>query len=356
MRHITLPETLGHTYTGELEFIIRDPLRHEVIDVIRDHNLVKVFAKEMLAHQLAPRRIWDPEAGTGSGAWVDAGLDVFYQYAPRYILFGAAFDANRQPVPSNDPRYYQLDPGSGTYVPIQLSVGADYGGGLINAIPIAEPTRPLKRVERIYYEASYQPAGTPLLQPDVRAMNNVIVLETTLHKDEYNGFGQTPSDYFTITEVALAAGKELGNIGACDCDPHDLFLDSHPPGPSARQALLARASGTGTISLDPSELANVDVIREGDQVKIVAAGPGGTEDAPEMLGQVNPFYLVVNKTLGGSDMVLDRTPVTAAGVPLVGPIGVFMDGLRIFSHRILMSPLKKSQDFEVVVRWRIVLS
>jgi hypothetical protein len=355
MHQITLPEELGRSYTGELEFIIRDPVRHETIDIIRDHNLVKIFAKEILAHQLAPQNIWDPNASSGTGAWVDSGLDPLRQYTPRYVLFGAAFDENHLPVPSSDPRYYQYDPGSGTYVPIQLSVGADYNGGLINAIPISEPNRPLKRIERIYYESSYQPAGTPLLQPDVRAINNVVVLETTLHKEEYNGFGLTSSDYFTITEVALAAAKEVGNIGACECDPKDLFMESHS-GTAERMALLARASGTGTISLDPSELASVDVIHEGDQVKIVTAGPAGTEGTTNILNQVNPYYLVINKALGGSDMVLDRTPVDMNGVPLLGPIGVFMDGLKIFSHRILKSPLKKSSDFEVVCRWRILMS
>jgi hypothetical protein len=29
------------------------------------------------------------------------------------------------------------------------------------------------------------------------------------------------------------------------------------------------------------------------------------------------------------------------------------DGFRIFSHRVLATPIKKSSDFEIVVRWRI---
>jgi hypothetical protein len=157
----------------------------------------------------------------------------------------------------------------------------------------------------------------------------------------------TSTDFFTITEVALVAGKELGSVGACELDPHDLFLEG-----SGDDAISATATGTATVTISPSESAYVDVIKEGDTIKIVEAG--GTADSVEAFDQVSPFYLVVSKAVSGSDMVLDRTPVSSAGVPLSGAVGVFKDGFRIFSHRVLSTPVKKSLDFEVVVRWRLI--
>jgi hypothetical protein len=205
----------------------------------------------------------------------------------------------------------------------------------------------LKRVERIFFESSYQPSGTPLLQEDVRAINNILVLETTLLTSEYNGLGLTSSDFFTLTEVALVGAAETGSVGACECDPRDIFLT----GSSDGDAFLASASGATTISLDSSEV-DVDAIKEGDQIKIVTAG--STAEADLILEQLNPYYLVVSKALGGRDIVLDRTPVTADNVALTGAIGVLRDGFRIFSHRILKAPIKKTSDFEICVRWRII--
>lgn len=364
---ITLPEAFGwrrgphgleRSYAGELEFEVRD--RHSrILSVIRDHNIVKVFAKEILAHRLVPARLWDPNAGTGTGAWVDSGLNLD-DFSPKYIVFGASFDEHTHlPLDTTDTRFYNYDQTSGMYAPIGLGVGADYGGGLINAVPISEPLRPLKRVERIYFEPSYQPSGTPLLAPDVRAMNNTVVFETTLRKEEYNGFGLTASDYFTLTEVALVAGREQGDVGACECDPHDLFLDGlvATGGTGGKAPLPARLSGTATVTLEGT---GVELIREGDQVMLVSpakTGTGGTGGASyDDLGQVSPYYLVISKVVGGSDLVLDRTPVDTKNVPLAGTVGVFRDGFRIFSHRVLKSPIKKSEDFEIVVRWKIHLA
>lgn len=335
-------------YRGEVEFLIKDR-NGQVINQYREPNLIKIFAKEMLAHRLPFSKVWDPNAGTGSGAWVASSIDPGEEFAAKYILFGASFDSEGNPLDASDTRFYMVDPASGASVPIRLGVGAEFSGGLINAIPISEPLRPLKRVERIFFEPSYQPAGTPLLQEDVRAMNNVVVLETTLPKEEYNGFGVTASDFFTITEVALVGGRELGLTGACECNPHDLFLEG-----SGNDAILAHATGAATISIDPSELAFVDVIKEGDQVKIVAAG--STAAATNILNQVTPFYLVINKAVGGSDITLDRTPVDVDNNPVVGDIGIFRDTLRLFSHRILSVPVKKSVDFSVTVRWRITMA
>lgn len=340
------PQGPEQSVKGEIEFEFRDKLGN-IIHSYREPNLIKIFAKEIFSHRLPYKKVWDPTASGGAGEWISSGIDVAEEFAVKYIVFGASFDENNAPLDSSDERFYRLDAASGAYVPVRLGPGAEFGGGLINAIPIAEPTRPLKRIERVYFEPSYQPSGTPLLQDDVRAINNVVVLETTLRKDEYNGFGLTSSDFFTITEVALVGGKELGEIGDCECDPHDLFLDG-----SGDDAILAAFSGTATVTIDPSESAYVDVIKEGDQVKITAAG--ATDSATDTLDQISQFYLVISKAVGGSDITLDRTPTDSNSVPLTGACGLFKDGFRIFSHRILKSPLKKSEDFEVVVRWRII--
>lgn len=357
MSEINLQETVGwrhgpkgleYVFRGEIEIEYRDR-NGQVLRSHREPNLIKIFAKEILAHRLPHTKVWDPTSSGGAGDWVSSGIDVAEELSAKYIVFGASFDEDNAPLDTSDDRFYALDAASGAYVPVRLGPGAEFGGGLINAVPISEPTRPLKRIERVYFEPSYQPAGTPLLQEDVRAINNVVVMETTLRKDEYNGFGLTDSDFFTITEVALVAGKELGDSGACECDPHDLFLEG-----SGDDAIQATATGTATITLASSESAYVNVIKEGDQVKIVAAGATVNDD--EDLDQVSPFYLVVSKATGGSDVTLDRTPTASDGTAITGTIGVFKDGFRIFSHRILKSPVKKSADFEIVVRWRIILS
>jgi hypothetical protein len=353
---INLSEQYGHKRAskghaqecqGEIEFEIRD--RHgRVLDRIREPNIVKIFAKEMLSHRLPHSKVWDPNAGGGAGAWVTHNIDLD-EFSAKYIVFGASFDENGNPLDSADTRYYTEDSVVGGYVPISLGTGAEYDGGLINPVLISEPTRPIKRIERVFFEPSYQPAGTPLLAADVRAINNVVVLETTLLKTEYNGLGLTSSDFFTLTEVALVGADEVGAVGACECAPRDIFLT----GSAGGDAFLGSVSGAATISLDSSE-TEVDVIKEGDQIKIVASG--STAEADLILDQLNPYYLVVNKALGGRDLTLDRTPVDADNVALTGDIGILRDGFRIFSHRILKTPVKKSEDFEIVVRWRIILN
>lgn len=345
MSVIVVDDKLNH-YNGEVEIEIRDR-NGNIINKLRERNIVKVFAKEILAHRMAHRRVWDPAANTGSGAWVTHSVDLD-EFSVKYMVFGASFDENGDPLDSADERYYTSDSVLGGYVPIMLGPGAEYDGGLINPIPISEPTRPLKKIERIYFEPSYQPAGTPLLQSDVRAVNNVVVFETTLYKEEYNGLGLTSSDFFTITEVALVGAAETDAVGACNCDPRDIFLTGGGNG-----ALLASANGTATISLDPSE-TEVDLIKTGDQIKIVNHGSTASDD--EILGQLNPYYLVESKLEGGRDIALDRVPVDSSNNPISGEIGVFRDGFRIFSHRILKTPVKKSSDFEIVVRWRITLN
>jgi hypothetical protein len=341
---ITNTEMLKDGYAkGEIEFIFKDR-NGVVVDRYVEPNIVKIFAKEILAHRMPFSKVWDPAGGTGMGAWIPSGIDPFEEFAPKYILLGASFDADHIPLDSNDPRYYTKDPVTGQFVPITLSPGADFQGELINAIPFAEPDRPIKRVEAIGFIPTYQPAGTPLLQSDVRAMNNIVTLETTLKLPEYNGFGLTSSDFFTITEVALAAGREIDVSNACNTTPRDCFLE----GPQ-----LAHASGTSVVTLDPS-VVDVDLIKQGDQIKITDVA--GSENATEPLGQISPFYLVINKVIGGRDLQLDRVPVNLSNVPIVGPVNVWRDTLRIFSHRILSSPVKKSNNFEITIRWKIIFN
>ncbi len=345
---ITLPESVNYrTYRGEVEFEIRD-LNGRTLSLQREPNLIKIQAKEILSHRLPHDRVWDPNASGGAGAWVAHTIDLD-EFAAKYIVFGASFDSDGNPLDTADTRFYVNDTVTGGFIPITLGVGAEYDGGLINAVPISEPTRPLKKVERIFFESSYQPAGTPLLEADVRAMNNIVVLETTLRKAEYNGLGLTASDFFTITEVALVGAAERDSVGACECDPRDIFLTGSADG----DPFVASTSGGATISLDSSE-TEVNAINEGDQIKIVAVDSTAADDL--ILGQVNPYYLIVSKAAGGRDMVLDRTPVDSSNTALTGNVGVFRDGFRVFSHRILKSPVKKSEDFEIVTRWRIIMN
>lgn len=341
-------------YRGEIEFIFKDKLGN-VVNQYVEPNIVKIFAKEILSHRMYHSKIWDRTANSGTGDWIQNPIDPLEDFSVKYILFGASFDDNGIALDTNDPRFYTTDPVTQIAVPLRLAPGADYNGGLINAIPLSEPERPLKRIERVDFEPTYQPAGTPQLQSDVRALNNIVLLETTLLSEEYNGFnlgtsgtslGSAGGDAFTITEVALVAGKELGAIGDCNCDPNKLFLE----GDSSDVALAATANGTDVITLD-SSVVDINLIKEGDQVKII--GQGGTADSDETLDQISPFYLVVAKSLGGRDIQLDRVPTDSDQNPLSGPIGVFRDTLRIFSHRILSTPVRKTSDFEILVRWRI---
>jgi hypothetical protein len=346
--NLNLPENFKQ-YKGEVELIFKD-IHGNIIDRHRENNIIKVFAKEILAHKLAPANVWDPSANSGSGDWIAHDLDL-EQFSPRYIVFGASFDADGNPLDLEDSRFYTADSVTGGYIPVTLGAGAEYDGGLINAVPISEPYRPLKRVERIYFESSYQPAGVPLLEADVRAMYNTIVFETTLTQDEYNGFGTSTSDFFTITEVALVGAKEVGSLGSCECDPRNIFLE----GDSSDAALLATANGTTTISLSDTSEDIVNIIKEGDQIKLTGANTTEQDDT-DILDQTSPYYLVVSKSLGGADLVLDRTPVNSDGDAITGDVGVFKDGFKIFSHRILSSPARKNASTEIVCRWRISLN
>lgn len=332
---------------GEVEFIIKDK-NGTVIDRIVQPNIIKIFAKEILARRICPTQIWDPDANSGAGDYIASDVDPDEDFSVKYIVFGASFDENGLPLDTADTRYYTVDAVTGNSVPLKLEPGAFYGGGLINAIPISEPDRPLKRIEAISFEPSYQPTGTPFISEDVRAINNVVAFETTLRTGEYNGLGTTGSDYFTITEVALVGGKQLSTVGACECDPATIFLEGNTGG----TALAVTFSGGDVITIDSGESdADVAKILVGDQIKIVDAGD--TAGDTNSITQESPFYLVVAKSATGRELTLDRTPVDTSNVPLTGSAGIFRSTMRIFSHRILKTPVKKSADFEITCRWRI---
>ena len=371
MIKMNLPESYGldpikgayKTYRGELEFEIKDTTGR-IIEKISQPNIVKIFAKEILSHRLCHSKIWDPTGGTGSGAWSTNDIDID-ELSVKYICFGASFDTNGTPLDQADPRFYTYNTITGAYDPVKLDPGTDNeslnnqqlglerNGSLINPIPVSEPYRPLKRIERVYFQPSYQPAGTPLRSPGVRAINNIVVFETTLEKDEYNGFGTTASDYFTLTEVSLVGAAEIESIGNCNCDPRMLFLT----GDMAGKPIKSIFNGTSTISLDPS-VEDTNIIKEGDQIQIQSFS--STKEIPDFLNQINPFYLVVSKSPGGRDIVLDRTPTTSDTNVLIpgtdGIIGIYRDGFKMFSHRVLTTPIKKSSDFVIVVRWSIIMN
>jgi len=355
MRH-KITESAGTKAKGILEFLIRDRNGRE-LSRFTEPNLVKIFSKEILSHRMPYSQIWNPDANGGDGAWESSGIDILEEFAPKYILLGASFDDDGVPLETDDDRFYSTDPVTGTPVPVSLEPSAAYSGGLINPITLIEPTRPLKRIETVDFEPTYQPSGTPLLENDVRAINNVVVLETTLRVDEYNGFGVTGSDFFTLTEVALAGGKVFDSIGQCGCTPRELFLEGITESDGSTRPLLCSANGSDTISIDPSE-SDVDLIVEGDQIRI-----GGSTDSIDNgssnlsdLDQTQPYYLVLSKSSGGRDIQLDRAVVDSDGNSVTGQVGIFRDTLRVFSHRILSTPIRKTSDIELVIRWRIIFN
>lgn len=344
---------------GIIEIIVKDKSGN-VISHIIEKNVIKVFAKEMLAHRLPSSEVWDPEADGGVGDWVASNVDPDDEFAARYILIGASYDSNGVALGTNDPRFYTLDTVTGQFVPVRLTPAATNDGGLINAIPITEPDRPLKKIEKISFRNTYQPTGSPLVDSDVRDMNNIVVFETVLIPEEYNGFSNTESDFFTITEIGLAGGRKLGTVGQCGLAPKDLFLQGVAGGTGGTASgdcevsVSAIANGTNIISIDPSEPStSVSLFKEGDQVRIV--NNGGTQDNFTSLNQINSHYLVIG-TSGGRDLELDRVPVDSNGAALTGQIGVFRDTLKLFSHRILSTPVTKSASFEITIRWTIVFN
>jgi hypothetical protein len=52
------------------------------------------------------RGVEDPTAGTGSGAWVASGIDPLDELSAKYIVFGASFDADGNPLDTADTRVY----------------------------------------------------------------------------------------------------------------------------------------------------------------------------------------------------------------------------------------------------------
>src|ERR1700677_1167512 len=111
MSNINLPEQYGlrrtqkglvKSYDGEVEIIFKDR-NGRVLSSQREMNIIKLFGKEIFAHRLPYHKVWDPNAGTGSGECVENNLDLD-EFAAKYIMFGASFDANGNPLDSTDTR------------------------------------------------------------------------------------------------------------------------------------------------------------------------------------------------------------------------------------------------------------
>jgi len=115
----------------------------------------------------------------------------------------------------------------------------------------------------------------------------------------------------------------------------------------------SEATGGDVVNID--NVADVDLIKQGDQIKIVSLAEDSSGEHGS-LNQISPFYLVIAKSTTGKELQLDRVPADNNQNPIVGDVGVYRDTLRIFSHRVLKSPIKKSGDFEILTRWRIILS
>ena len=141
----------------------------------------------------------------------------------------------------------------------------------------------------------------------------------------------------------MAGGRKIDTVGSCELTPRKLFLE----GP-----ITCQASGTDVISIPISE-AQIDLVKQGDQIMITA--PGGSA-GDITLNQVSPYYLVISKAVGGRDIQLDRTPVDSGNNPIIGPISVYRDTLRIFSRRLLPVPFRKSCVFEITVIWHLIYS
>jgi hypothetical protein len=71
--------------TGIIEFIIKDK-NGNVVDHHIEKNVIKIFAKEMLAHRLPSSEVWDPEANGGAGDWVANGIDPTEEFAARSMI------------------------------------------------------------------------------------------------------------------------------------------------------------------------------------------------------------------------------------------------------------------------------
>lgn len=346
-----IKDKLPKNYHGEIEIEVRNACGDTVL-TRKEPNIVKIYAKEILSNRAPASMQWDHTVANGDGtygAWVPSGVDPFEEFSLKYICFGASYDDEGFPLDVHDPNFYQQDPLTGLYRPINLTPGATHGGGLIKPIPINEDcARPLKRVENFSFDPTYQPAGTPYLHDDVRAMRNILVAETTLRVDEYNGFNNLPSEYFTITEIALCGGKYVGSVPECNIDPHDIFIEGPYEAYADGGTNVVTLTGTfGTESIS-------DVIGVGDIIKLAAPSEDPTGGP---LSQTSPYYLVTDKGgVGELELVLDRVPRTSDNESIAGDLWVYRDSFRIFSHRILNTPIKKSSDFEIIVRWSIIFS
>lgn len=342
---------IGSNTFGEIQLIFRDS-KGNIVDRIIHHNIIKIFMKDHIAHTLPYGYKWDPTGGTsGSGDWVANTINNADLYFPKYIILGAAYDTSTAnygaPLGTNDTDFYQTDPVSGQKVPITLYSGANYTGGLIKAIPIDTSNNiPLKRIEDVDFDATYQPPGTPYLRDDVRALYNIVSFSTTLQTTEYNGFGGSFTS-FDICELALVSGPAFDStISDCNCDPHNLFLLGHggnyDTDLSASPIEITLTSGSSTITLNDASDANY--IYEGDQIKFVSSHSMITE-----------YFMVLSKS--GNQLTLDRVPKDDSNVNIPsGTYHIWVDRFRILAHSILPQPFSKTSALQVDITWKIYFS
>ena len=340
---------ISQNTSGEIELLFKN--KHgQIVDKKVFHNIIKIYMKDHIAHTLPYPYVWDPTGGTGSGDWVtnDVNRDLFF---PKYIIIGAAYDTSTAnygaPLNTNDTDYYKTDPISGQKVPITLYSGDTYNG-LIKAIPINVSNNiPLKRIENISFDATYQPPGTPYLRSDVRAMYNIVSFKTTLTTSEYNGFGGSYTS-FDICELALVSGPAFdSSVSDCDCDPHTLFMmgdgGNYDTGASAVSPIdISIVEGSNIITL--ANASNANYIYEGDQIKLISTH-----------SMISEYYLVMNKS--GATLTLDRVPKDDTNTNLPsGNYTMWVDRFRMLAHSILPQPFSKTSALEVDITWKIYFS
>lgn len=323
------PTTNTH---GTIQIITKN--KHgQTIKTHTQTNTLKTHLKETLTHQIQPNNLWNPNANNGTGAW-QPNTTKLDRTTPRYIILGASYDTNGNPI-QNDPRYYTTNNQNQT-TPIKITPGNTHPNLLINPIPINTPNRPLKKIQNIYLTNTYQPAGTPTLQTDTQALNTTITFETTLQTEEYNGITGIGQDHFTITEIGIATGPEEYTTNpteaVCEKLPHELFQNTYN----------VNLTGTATVVIDTT--TDTTTLHQGDQVQIT--DPTGTT-------QLNNYYLIIHKTPGGHDITLDRIPTDTNGNPITGATTLIQNNMQIIAHRILTYPQTKNINTELTIRWSL---
>lgn len=312
---INIRDLSGKMAEGRLTMRIRNTITGEE-STISDNNIIKVAAKEVMAINLAPPRVWDPN----EQEWVDNSLSD--DMSVRYMWFGTGSTS-------------------------MLSSSFNYDGSLQEPILISTLT-PLKRIESVYLNNSYQPSGNPYNHDDVRAILNEIVFETVMKADEYNELPDTSGSDVILAEAGLVAARELPVDDDCGCAPDILFLGTENDG----TAIPITFSGSEVVTINVSSSKHT-TIKAGDQIKIVASGTLKT-DMHDVIEQHNPYYTVVEKLTNGRDLLLDRIPRNADNDILTGSAGIFRVGHRLICYK-KIPVFRKSFPLEITFSWAFLI-